>query len=180
MSDAAPPVVFADNDRLAALRLARGAGIGPILYARLIARFGSASRALEALPELAAQTKAKVGIASVAMAEREMAALTKLGGRLIVRGEADYPIALGALADAPTVLSVMGDPAVLQRQCVGIVGARNASISGMKFASLLARDIGRAGYTIVSGLARGIDTAAHRASLDTGTVAAMAGGLDKA
>jgi len=181
MFDAAPPVVFADNDRLAALRLARGAGIGPILYGRLIARFGSPARALDALPELAAQTKAKVGIASLGTAEREMGALAKLGGRLIVRGEPDYPIALEALADAPAVLSVLGDPAVLQLQCVGIVGARNASINGRQLAEGYGRDLAMQGYGIVSGLARGIDTAAHIGALraENGvTVAVMAGGID--
>jgi DNA processing protein len=94
-------------------------------------------------------------------------------------GEPDYPPLLRQIVGAPPLLAVKGNLNVVSAPAVGIVGARNASISGMKFAGLLARDIGRAGYSIVSGLARGIDTAAHRASLDTGTIAAMAGGLDK-
>jgi DNA processing protein len=168
-------------ERLAALRLARGPGIGPVLYERLIGRFTSPTHALQALPDLAAQTQSKVSAAPIALAERELAALARLGGRLIVKGEADYPEPLAALPDAPPVLSVLGEVAVLQRSCVAIVGARNASINGRQMAEEFARALAAQDYVIVSGLARGIDTAAHVGALsaqDGATVAVMAGGID--
>lgn len=175
---------FDDAERLAALRLARGKGIGPILYGRLIARFGLPSRALEALPDLAARAQAKVSAAATGVVEREMAALRGRGGRLLVRGEADYPVALDSLADAPAVLSILGNPDMLARDCIAIVGARNASLAGRQLAQTYGRDLAAKGYAVVSGLARGIDTAAHSAALDAGaggggTIAVMAGGLDQ-
>jgi DNA processing protein len=181
--DRADSFEFADDERFAALRLARGYGIGPILYGRLIDRFGLPSRALTALPELAAQTQAKVNAASAATVERELKGLAKLGGCIIVKGEAAYPEALAALPDAPPVLSVLGDVAILQRSCVAVVGARNASINGRQLAEGFGRDLASRGYAVVSGLARGIDTAAHIGALSAGddgggTIAVMAGGLD--
>jgi DNA processing protein len=172
---------FDPAERLAALRLARGSGIGPVLYERLIGRFGTPTRAIEALPKLAAQTQSKVNAAPLALAERELAALIKLGGRLIVKGEAHYPEPLTALPDAPPVLSVLGDVDVLQRSCLAIVGARNASINGRQMAEDFARALAAQDYVIVSGLARGIDTAAHIGALsaqDSATIAVMAGGID--
>ncbi|MGE0154612.1 MAG: DNA-processing protein DprA [Reyranellaceae bacterium] len=181
MPDAVPVSPFNEVDRLAALRLARGAGIGPILYGRLIARFGSPSRALAALPGLAARTNAKASAASAATAEREMRALAKLGGRLLVKGEADYPPQLASLSDAPPVLSILGDVAALRRTCIAIVGARDASVNGRQLAEGFARALATRGYAVVSGLARGIDTAAHLGALSAeggATVAVMAGGVD--
>ncbi len=110
--------------------------------------------------------------------EKEYAALTKFGARLICMGEAEYPETLEAVEDAPPVLSVIGNPALFNQPIVGIVGARNASLNGRKFAEILARDLGRAGRVVASGLARGIDTAAHEGSLSTGTIAVVAGGID--
>lgn len=181
MTDAALSPALNDEERLAALRLARGQGIGPILYQRLIDRFGLPSRALEALPELAAQTQAKVNAASVAVAQREWQALRKLGGTLLVKGEAGYPGALATLPDAPPVLSMLGEVEALSRPGVAIVGARAASLNGRHLAEGFARDLAGRGYGIVSGLARGIDTAAHLGALaaENGvTVAVMAGGVD--
>jgi DNA processing protein len=183
MDCAALPASFDDTERFAALRLARGFGIGPILYQRLIDRFGLPSRALEALPELAAQTQAKVSAAPISVVEREARALAKLGGRFIVRGEAAYPETLAALADAPPVLALLGDAAILQRSCVAVVGARNGSINGRQLAEGFGRELATRGYAVVSGLARGIDTAAHLGALAAGadgggTIAVMAGGID--
>ncbi len=183
MRKAGSSASFDPGEQIAALRLARGKGIGPILYGRLIGRFGRPSRALEALPELAARAQAKVTAASAAMAERELAALARMGGQLLVRGEASYPPALDALADAPAVLSVLGDPGLLARDCIAIVGARNASLAGRQIAEGFARDLAARGHAVVSGLARGIDTAAHVGALAAGpegggTIAVMAGGLD--
>lgn len=178
---AATPDFLDDSERLCALRLTRGQGIGPILYARLIGRFGRPSQAVRALPELAAQTKAKVSAAPAAVAERELAALEKLRGRLLVKGEPAYPAALMALPDAPPVLAVLGAVATLQRPCVAIVGARNASINGRQMAEGFGRALASRNYVVVSGLARGIDTAAHAGALaaeDGSTIAVMAGGVD--
>jgi DNA processing protein len=147
----------------------------------LINHFGSAETALDMLPELSRRGGASrsIRVASKAEAERELEIAERHGATFIGIGEPDYPPLLRQIDGAPPLLAVKGNRKVTSAPAVGIVGARNASISGMKFAGLLARDIGRAGYSIVSGLARGIDTAAHRASLETGTIAAMAGGLDK-
>jgi len=181
MNDAALEPALNDEERLAALRLSRGQGIGPILYQRLIDRFGLPSRALEALPELAAQTQAKVNAASASAAQREWQALRKLGGTLLVKGEAGYPSALATLPDAPPVLSVLGDVEALSRPGIAIVGARAASLNGRHLAEGFARDLAGRGYEIISGLARGIDTAAHLGALEVEngiTVAVMAGGID--
>lgn len=149
-------------------------------YRRLVARFGSAAAALRALPELARRggARAHSKVFSVAEAEAELAALHLLGGRLIALDEADYPPLLAHIDDAPPLLAVLGEPTLTQQPTIAIVGARNASINGRRLAGVLARDFGAAGITIVSGLARGIDAAAHVAALSTGTVAMVAGGID--
>ncbi len=133
---------------------------------------------MDALPELSRRggsTRA-VRIATVADAEREIETARRFGARFVGIGEPDYPPALRQIDAAPPLISAKGDLGVATLPAVGIVGSRNASISGTKFAAMMARDIGRAGYAVVSGLARGIDAAAHQASLETGTIAAMAGG----
>ena len=171
---------LSDRQRLHWLRLIRTPNVGPASFRDLINRFGSAETAIEMLPELALSGGATraVRIPSIEDAEREVASLARLGGRFVAVGEADYPPALRMLDHPPPLLSVLGNAAVLTLPTVAIVGARNASLVGMKFARNLARDIGRGGYGVVSGLARGIDTAAHEGSLDTGTAAVLAGGLD--
>ena len=174
-------IALTEKQRIAWLRLIRSDNVGPVTFRELINHFGSAETALEMLPELSRRGGASrsIRVASRGEAERELEIAERHGAAFVGIGEPDYPPFLRQIDGAPPLLAVKGNRAVAAAPAVGIVGARNASISGMKFASLLAREIGRAGYTIVSGLARGIDTAAHRASLDTGTVAAMAGGLDK-
>jgi len=162
------------------LRLIRTENVGPITFFRLLERYGTAEAALRALPELAlrgGRTK-PLKVTSAADATREMDGLAKLGGRMIAACEPEYPAPLRAIDDPPPLLSVLGHLHVWKRPMVGVVGARNASLNGRRLASQLARGLGAAGYTVSSGLARGIDTAAHEGSLATGTVAVMAGGVD--
>lgn len=170
---------LSDEQRLAWLRLIRSENVGPVTFRELLRHFGTASAAREGLPELAARTGRKVRIASRDDAEREMAQLAKLGGRFLAISEPGYPAWLRAIDAAPPLISVRGDVAALGRPMIAIVGARNASVVGCRMAQKLARDLGDAGFVIVSGLARGIDAAAHDAALDGGTVAVFAGGLDR-
>jgi len=167
-------------EKLARLRLIRSENVGPITYNRLMQRFGTAERALEALPEMARRGggKKELVIFSKSAAEDEIARIDKYGARLIVQGEAEYPALLGEAEDAPPALTVMGDVTLLSRPALGVVGARNASLNGRKIAESFSAKVGAAGYAIISGLARGIDSAAHMASLQTGTVAVVAGGID--
>lgn len=172
-------IVLSDRQRLDWLRLIRSDGIGPRSFRSLTNRFGGAGPALEALPDLARQAGRDIRICPPAEAEREMAGLIRLGGRFIALGEADYPRPLQAIDSAPPLLALMGSATLLCQPAVAMVGSRNASAAGLTLTRRLAREIGEAGFTIVSGLARGIDTAAHEASRPTGTVAVLAGGLDR-
>jgi DNA processing protein len=149
-----------------------------LTFCQLLQRFGSAAAALDALPGLAerAGRRRPLVIASRTAAEREMAAVERLGARLIAWGEPDYPRALAATDDAPPLLSVIGDAA--PRPAIAMVGARNASANGRRFARDLALQLGGRGLVVVSGLARGIDAAAHQGALPTGTIAVVAGGID--
>ena len=169
-----------DSERLAWLRLARTDGIGPVTFMSLLSRFDSAKNALEALPELARRGGAKrpARIPGRADAETEVAAVAKLGGRVIALCESAYPEALAAIADPPPVISVLGDSSILHEAAIGIVGARNASANGRKLARTIAHDLSKAGIVVVSGMARGIDTAAHEGCVDDRTVAVVAGGID--
>jgi DNA processing protein len=144
----------------------------------LLDHYGSARAALTALPELARRGGAQRSprICSPEEAEREIEAAHELGAGFVALGEPDYPARLAEIDDAPPLLAVRGDRRMLERPMLAMVGARNASAAGQKFAERLARDLGEAGFVIVSGLARGIDAAAHRASVATGTVAVLAGG----
>lgn len=175
-----PPTSRSRTERLTWLRLIRSENVGPITFRRLVERFGTPARALEALPELARRggAAAQLRICSAAHAEREMAAVEAAGGRLLTLGEPGYPPLLAHVEDAPPVISLLGHAHLLTKKAVGIVGARNASANGRRFARELARDIGDAGLLVVSGMARGIDAAAHEGALATGTVAALAGGID--
>ncbi|KQV31769.1 DNA processing protein DprA [Rhizobium sp. Root1203] len=174
-------IALTERQRIAWLRLIRSDNVGPATFRDLINHFGSAETALAALPELSARGGAtrSIRIATEGEAERELEAANKFGARFVGIGEPEYPPSLRQIDGAPPLLAVKGNLSAAIESAIGVVGSRNASISGAKFAAMVARDCGRAGYTIVSGLARGIDTAAHRASLDTGTIAAMAGGLDQ-
>ena len=171
--------LLSDRQRLDWLRLVRTDGIGPRSFRSLMNRFGGASAALEALPDLSARAGRPLRPVPVAEAEREHAATLRLGARFLALGEPDYPVALREIDSAPPLIAVLGDASCLSRTAVAIVGSRNASALSLKFTGRLARDLGESGLTIVSGLARGIDTAAHEASLATGTVAVLAGGLDR-
>lgn len=167
------------SERVAWLRLIRTENVGPQTFRQLLSREGSARAAIAALPRLIGRLGANPRIPSIAEAEDEIAALERLGGRLVASVEPDYPPLLRYIAGAPPLLSIIGGENLDLQRTVGIVGARNASTAGQKMTRLLAQDLGDAHYVVVSGLARGIDAAAHRASLATGTVAVLAGGMDK-
>jgi DNA processing protein len=162
------------------IRLSRTENIGPITFRQLLRKFASPSEALRALPDLVLRGGRKKALQapSAAQIEDEITALNKLGGHFLLSGDPNYPESLAAIEDAPPVLAVLGHDLLLNKRCVGIVGARNASMNGRKMAEILARDLGKQDIAVVSGLARGIDTAAHKASLATGTVAVLAGGVD--
>ncbi len=170
-----------EPERLAAIRLIRSDNVGPVTFGKLVARFGSASLALEALPDLAARggARGRFTVASQASVEAELSAARRMGARFVIRGDADYPPLLARTEAAPPVLAVMGDATLFRRPAVAIVGARSATVAGAKLARLFADGLGAEGYAVVSGLARGIDTAAHEASLATGTIGVFAGGLDR-
>jgi DNA processing protein len=174
-------VELTEAERLDRLRLIRSDNVGPRTFRSLLTHFGGARAALERLPDLARRGGADRGarICSEEDARAELAASTRLGVSLLAPDEAGYPPRLATLDDAPPLLGVRGAIATLVRPMIAIVGSRNASGAGLKFAGQLARDLGQAGFVIISGLARGIDQAAHRASVQSGTVAVLAGGHDK-
>ena len=148
-------------------------------FVHLLARFGSAAQALEAIPALAARGGGGTPkLAGAATAEAEMEAVARLGARHIFMDEEDYPRLLDEVDGAPPVIIVKGQADLAQRDCVAMVGARNASAAACRFARQLAGQLGRVEQVIVSGLARGIDTAAHEGSIETGTIAVIAGGID--
>jgi DNA processing protein len=176
---------LSEQQRFDCLRLARSEQVGTANFRRLIHRFGSAGEALARLPELAkrgGRTRPLVA-APIKQIETELADATKLGARYVFLNEPDYPPALAATEDAPPCLILLGDTARLSQPCVGIVGARNASGNGQKIARELAHGLAAAGWCVVSGLARGIDGAAHQGALAAGpdkggTIAVVAGGVD--
>jgi DNA processing protein len=157
----------------------RSPGIGPVTYRQLIARFGSAGAALQAVPDLARRGGGSAPkLFTRDQAEREIERVEKLAARYLVLGQGLYPRLLAELEDAPPLLMAKGDLGLLEGQAVAIVGARNASAAACRFARGLAHDLGGEGLVVVSGLARGIDSAAHDGALDTGTIAVIAGGID--
>ena len=160
-------------ERIAWVRLARTPRIGPLTFHRLIARFRTASAALEALPRvsnLIATTEER--------AATEIDGVEALGARLVASCEPDYPPLLAQLDAPPPLLAIRGDPDWLKRPTIAIVGSREGSASALMFAERIAAELGEAGFTIVSGLARGVDASAHKGALNTGTVGVLAGGLD--
>ena len=161
------------------LTLARTENVGPVAFDQLIARFGSAAEALEAIPELARRGGRSTDLRLPAAAEidRELDDGAAIGARLICACEPDFPQALAALDPPPPLIWALGRSELLERPCVAIVGARVASAAGQRFARGLAADLGRAGLVVVSGLARGIDGAAHEGALSTGAVAVLGGGV---
>ncbi|UVF21823.1 DNA-processing protein DprA [Microvirga terrae] len=173
-------MILTDEQRLDWLRLIRSEKVGPRTFRALVNQYGGAAGALEALPDLARRSgRLMLKVCSRAEAEKEMAAAARLGIRFIAMGEPDYPKTLQAIDTAPPLIALRGSAEILAKPSVAIVGSRNASASGLTFAERLARQIGEAGYAVVSGLARGVDTKAHKASLATGTVAVLAGGHDR-
>jgi DNA processing protein len=176
----APGVRLTDEQRLDWLRLIRSDNVGPRTFRSLLNHCGGARTALDALPDLARRGGAArpARICSREAAERELEASIKQGVALIALGEPGYPARLRMIDDAPPLIGVRGKTSALASHMIAVVGSRNASAAGAKFAERIARELGDAGFVIVSGLARGIDAAAHRASLGTGTVAVLAGGHD--
>jgi DNA processing protein len=169
------------HDFVSELRLIRTPGIGPIAYRQLLARFGGAAAALDAIPDLARRGGGKPpDLFPERLAHREIAAVERLRGSYMLLGRDPYPEVLAELQGAPPLITFLGDPALLRRPMVALVGARNASAAACRFARQLAFDLGQEGVTIVSGLARGVDSAAHDGSIETGTIAVIAGGLDVA
>jgi DNA processing protein len=172
-------VSLTDAERFARLRLARTDQIGPVTFRQLLERFGSAGRALEALPDLTRRGGTHGhAIPSVEDIAAEMEAGERIGARLIVLGDADYPDMLAAVDPPPPLLWTRGDPSLMARPCIAVVGARIASAGGQRIARGLSQQLGEAGHVVVSGLARGIDAAAHAGALPTGTVAVLGGGVD--
>ena len=165
-------------ERFARLRLARTDRIGPVAFSQLVARYGSALAAVDALPGLVRKSGAASIPPPVETVDRELVAGRAIGARLLVLGDADYPAMLAALDPPPPLLWVRGDAALLNRPCVAIVGARIASAGGQRIARGLAQQLGQAGHVVVSGMARGIDAAAHEGSLSSGTVAVLGGGVN--
>lgn len=170
--------ILADSERVDWLRLARSEGVGPVTFFELLKRFGSAQAALKALPSLVSRSRRLGKIYGAKEAETEIRRLDKLGGHLLAAVDPEFSPALGALNPPPPVLSAIGDLSLLARAACAIVGSRNASAAGMQLAHNIAVGLGEAGYVVASGLARGIDAAAHRGGLASGTIAVLAGGID--
>ncbi len=161
------------------LRLIRSRRVGPVTWHKLVADHGSAVAALAALPGIASAAGVEsYSVCPVEVARAEIAQARVAGARMLCFGDADYPSALMDLPDAPPVLWVQGDMALLNRPAIAMVGARNASSLGLRMARRLAETLAEAGFVVVSGLARGIDAESHGAALSTGTVAVQAGGVD--
>ncbi|MEM6371942.1 MAG: DNA-processing protein DprA [Pseudomonadota bacterium] len=172
-----PPT--SEDDQFSRLRLLRSRRVGISTYQRLLIEHGTAQNALAALPEVArAAGVSKYSICPEGVIHAELKAGRAAGARLVAQGTPDYPGALNDLRDAPPFLWVIGDPTLMCKPAIALVGARNASSLGTRMARRLASDLGAAGYVVVSGLARGIDAAAHLAAMKTGTVAVQAGGVD--
>ncbi|WP_336977420.1 DNA-processing protein DprA [Brevundimonas nasdae] len=165
-------------ERFARLRLARTDRIGPVAFTQLIGRYGSALGALDALPDLVRKSGAASVPPPVETVEREMAAGEAIGARLLVLGDPDYPEMLAAIDPPPPILWTRGRVDLLNQLSVAIVGARIASAGGQRIARGLAQQLGQAGHVVVSGMARGIDAAAHEGALATGTVAVLGGGVN--
>ncbi len=172
-----PPTT--EDDRFSWLRLLRSRRVGVATFHRLLAEHGTAQKALAALPEVARAAGVEgYETCPAGVIEAELKAAKAAGARLLCLGSPDYPEPLTHLSDAPPLLWAIGDIGLLKRPMIALVGARNASSLGTRMARALARDLGAEGFVIVSGLARGVDAAAHLASLDTGTIAILAGGVD--
>lgn len=172
-----PPT--SEDEQFSRLRLLRSRRVGITTYKRLLTEHGTAQNALAALPEVARAAGVEdYETCPESVVHAELHAAKAAGARLVMEGTDAYPELLGTIDDAPPFLWIIGDPELLKTQMISIVGARNASSLGTRMARKLARDLGASGYTVVSGLARGVDAAAHDAALSTGTLAVLAGGVD--
>lgn len=169
-----------DAQRRDWLRLIQSENVGPATFRKLLNRFGGAGAALEALPELSRRggLRRPIRIYSERAADRDLENAARIDARFVAMGEPDYPALLKHIDSAPPLICVKGRLAGAEHPCLSIVGARNASALGLRFTRKIASDLGAQGFTIVSGLARGIDTAAHQASSGSGTIAVLAGGID--
>lgn len=165
------------QEAFARIRLLRSPNIGPVSYAELLRRFGSAEVALDALPDLAARGGGRYAVAPVARIEDEIAAIRKAGARYLFHDSPDYPVLLSQIEGAPPVLICRGDLSLAARPCIAIVGARNASAAAVKLARDIAAELAGEGCIVVSGLARGVDGAAHRGALPA-TIGVIASGID--
>ncbi len=174
-----PERVLSESDKADWLRLIRCTNVGPITFFRLLDHFGTASAALDALPDLAKRGGGKaIKPASKASVDKELGQLQGIGAKLIAWKEPGYPPLLNHIEDPPPLISVLGHPHLLLKKSIAVVGARNASLNGRKFSRNLSSGLGAGGVMVVSGMARGVDAEAHLGSLDTGTVAVVAGGVD--
>ena len=181
----APPLVAAlpvaelgEEERIACLRLIRSDTVGPVTFRELINHFGSARAALAAVPELSRRAGRTIRICSREDAEAELARARAAGARPLFTIEPGYPMALAVLDAPPPLLYAKGRPELLNRPIVAVVGSRQCSAAGVKLARHFAAELGRAGYVVASGLARGIDSIAHEAAIGHGTIAVLAGGID--
>jgi len=171
--------VLSDGERLDWLRLIRSQSVGPVTFHKLLERFGPAAAALDALPALARKGgRSSLKICPRAAAEQELEEVARAGARLVALGEPDYPPLLALIEDAPPLISVLGHAGLLRKRAVAVVGARNASLNSLTIAKRLAGELGGGGLMVVSGMARGIDAAAHEGALESGTVAVLGGGVD--
>lgn len=172
--------VLDEAEKFARLRLIRTENIGPITFYRLLDQFGSARMALEHLPDMARKggRRKAFKIFSVADTETEITALQEIGAHMVFWGTSAYPPLLAHIDDAPPILFIRGHLHLMAKKAVAVVGSRNASINGRRFAQSIAQALGEAGYLVVSGMARGIDTAAHLGAMPSGTIAALGGGVD--
>jgi DNA processing protein len=170
---------LANNGLINWLRLARTDGVGPVTFFGLLTKYSTPENALKAVAKFSTQSgNLKYSIPPLEQIIQEIELTEKYGGKFLTADDKLFPIGLGALTPPPPIISVIGNLSLLQKPMIAMVGARNASMAGMKMAQNLARNLGNAGYVIVSGLARGIDGAAHIASIETGTIAVVAGGID--
>ena len=169
---------MSEQERFNRLRLIRSPRIGPVTFRQLMARFGTAGEALRAVPDMAARGGGKATIIDAQIVEQEIARSRAAGARYLITGDADYPFLLDQMEGAPPALIVRGDVSLAARECVAMVGARNASAAACRFARTLAQELGQRGAVVVSGLARGIDTAAHQGALESGTIAVIACVID--
>ena len=167
------------QDAFDRLRLLRSENVGPVTYRQLMGRFGSAARALEAIPQLAARGGGRAPrIAKAEQIRSELQSIRSLNAQMLFLGDPAYPALLAELGNAPPLLLSLGRQELLRRPMVAMVGARNASAAACRFAHQLASHLAEAGVSVVSGLAKGVDTAAHQGALGNGTIAVIAGGLD--